>query len=332
MNYLRNNDTGATYTFDSAPMPGGMGGGQNALMPDYANPFEVYGKGKGYRVKGDSSRVLMNDGSIVRLGVNAAEEQAAQRQALDMEKARLNNQLLEAQIRQSSQKEMPSMQHVETPNGPMAFNPKTGQYSPIGISAQQFDMGALGGVPGFDGALGGIANAAMKLAVGSAPMQSKEQAQRGQDATAVMELTDQASPLLDKAPGSYLGMAGNFLGRAVGADTDATKAQAQLDVLAGALISKMPKMSGPQSDKDVALYKAMAGNLNDPTLPASAKKAAMTTLRGLNEKYATGYQGGQQGGAAGQAIDQAKQAIASGAPRDAVVRRLEQLGVKNHGL
>jgi hypothetical protein len=95
----------------------------------------------------------------------------------------------------------------------------------------------------------------------------------------------------------------------------------------------MPKMSGPQSDKDVALYKAMAGNLNDPTLPTEAKLAAMKTLRSLNEKQATGYQGPKNpGGAMAQAINEAKQAISAGAPRDAVVRRLEQLGVTNHGL
>lgn len=263
MNYLRNNTTGATYNFDSAPMPGGTGGGQNALLPDYANPFEVAGKGKGYRVKGDPSRVLMNDGSIVRLGVNDAEERNNQRQALELERARLNNQLLEAQIRAENQRETPSMQHVETPNGPMAFNPKTGQYSPIAMP-------------------------------GGVPMQSKEQAQRSQDANSVMELTDQAAPLLEQAPGSYAGAALNQLGRVVGLNTDASKAQASLDVLAGSLIAKMPKMSGPQSDKDVALYKAMAGNLNDPTLPTEAKQAAMKTLRLLNQKYATGYHGQAQ--------------------------------------
>ena len=270
MNYLRNNTTGATYNFDSMPIPGGMGGGQNALMPDYSAPIDVYGQ-KGYRIKGDPSGVLLADGRKITLDQNPDLTRARQMQALEMEKAGINNQLLEAQIRASSQREVPTLQHVETPNGPMAFNPKTGQYSPIGSA-------------------------------GGMPMQSKEQAQRTQDATAVMELTDEAAPLLPKAPGSYLGMVGNQMGRAIGLDTDATKAQAQLDVLAGSLIAKMPKMSGPQSDKDVALYKAMAGNLNDPTLPASAKEAAMKTLRSLNEKYATGYkgQGSQQPSEGGQ--------------------------------
>lgn len=294
MNFLRNNTTGATYNFDSAPMS------QNALALDYASPIEVYGQ-KGYRIKGDPAGVMLADGRKVTLEQNPGLTEARQMQAINMDKARLNNQLLEAQIRASSQKEMPSMQHVETPNGPMAFNPKTGQYSPISLP-------------------------------GGVPMQSKDQLQRSNDATAVMELTDEAAPLLEKAPGSYIGAALNQAGRAFGANSEATNAQAQLDVLAGSLIAKMPKMSGPQSDKDVALYKAMAGNLNDPTLPEEAKKAAMDTLRKINQKYATGYQGGQQGGAAVQAIDQAKQAIASGAPRDAVVRRLEQLGVNNHGL
>lgn len=265
MNYLRNNTTGATYQFDSAPM---QGGGQNALMPDYANPIDVYGQ-KGYRIKGDPSGVILADGRKVTLEQNPSMAEARQMQALNMDRARLNNQLLEAQLRASTQKEMPTLQHVETPNGPMAFNPKTGQYAPIGMP-------------------------------GGMPMQSKEQAQRGQDATSVMELTDEAAPLLEKAPGSYIGAALNQAGRAIGLNTDASKAQASLDVLAGSLIAKMPKMSGPQSDKDVALYKAMAGNLNDPTLPEEAKAAAMTTLRKLNQKYATSYrgQGTQQQGLA----------------------------------
>ena len=48
----------------------------------------------------------------------------------------------------------------------------------------------------------------------------------------------------------------------------------------------MPKMSGPQSDKDVALYKEMAGKLGDPTVPSSQKRNAMQTLYDLQAKYA----------------------------------------------
>lgn len=296
MNYLRNNTTGATYNFDSAP----MAGSQNALL-DYSSPIEVYGQ-KGFRIKGDPSGVMLADGRKVTLEQNPGLTEARQRQSLELDRARLNNQLLEAQIRGATQRETPTLQHVETPNGPMAFNPKTGQYSPISLP-------------------------------GGVPMQSKEQLQRLNDATAVMELTDEAAPLLEKAPGSYAGAALNQLGRVFGMDTDATKAQAQLDVLAGTLVAKMPKMTGPQSDKDVLLYRQMAGNLNDPTVPTSAKQAAMKTLRMLNEKYVNQQGGGMQAsGAAGDAIRQARQAISLGAPKDAVIRRLQQLGITDHGI
>jgi hypothetical protein len=45
-------------------------------------------------------------------------------------------------------------------------------------------------------------------------------------------------------------------------------------------------MTGPQSDADVKLYKEMAGQIGDSTIPAAEKKAAMKTIRILNQKYA----------------------------------------------
>ena len=48
----------------------------------------------------------------------------------------------------------------------------------------------------------------------------------------------------------------------------------------------MPKMSGPQSDKDVAMYRQMAGAIGDPTIPADQKLAAMQTIREIQNRYA----------------------------------------------
>lgn len=274
-NYMRNNTTGAVVNFGSQP----QGQGQ---LPDYAQPIEIAGYGKGYRSKTDPFAVILADGRTVQTNVDRDATMARQRQALDMESRQLGNQLTLAQIAAAGRREAPTYQHVETPNGMMVFNPRTGELTaPAGQVGQ--------------------------------PMQTKEQIQRSNDATAVMELTDQAAPLLKQAPGSYIGAAANQLGRVVGMDTDASKAQAQLDVLSGGLIAKMPKMSGPQSDKDVALYKSMAGNLNDPTLPASAKEAAMKTLRLLNQKYATGYQGGSEAAPAAKPSAQGAQGPRVGA-------------------
>lgn len=108
------------------------------------------------------------------------------------------------------------------------------------------------------------------------------------DAQDVLSLLDQAGPLLDKSTGSYLGAAIDEAGRAVGGATGGAKAAAQLRALEGALISKMPKMSGPQSDKDVLLYKQMAGQIGDRTIPAEQKRAAMQTIREINNRHAGG--------------------------------------------
>lgn len=105
------------------------------------------------------------------------------------------------------------------------------------------------------------------------------------DAKDVITLLDQAEPLVKKATGSYGGMALDAGARLFGKSTDGAEAAAQLSALEGMLVSKMPKMSGPQSDKDVAMYKQMAGRIGDPTLPADSKLAAMKTIREINQRY-----------------------------------------------
>jgi hypothetical protein len=45
-------------------------------------------------------------------------------------------------------------------------------------------------------------------------------------------------------------------------------------------------MSGPQSDKDVLLYREMAGQVGDSTLPVETRKAALETIRQIQERYA----------------------------------------------
>lgn len=111
-------------------------------------------------------------------------------------------------------------------------------------------------------------------------------AQRIQDAQDAITILNQAAPLIDKATASGIGTAADVTAGFFGKSTEGADAAAQLKVLGGALVSKMPKMSGPQSDKDVLLYKEMAGRIGDPTVPRSQKKAAMQTIMDLQSKYA----------------------------------------------
>lgn len=146
------------------------------------------------------------------------------------------------------------------------------------------------------------------MAAGKTP----EARQRVQDANDVLELLQQATPLIDKATSSYIGQGADVAAQLFGKATPGSQAAAQLRVIEGMLISKMPKMSGPQSDKDVLLYRQMAGQIGDPSVPAAQKKAAMVAIANINRRYA-GLQaaptGAQPDSTAGQPAQGARQPV-----------------------
>jgi hypothetical protein len=108
---------------------------------------------------------------------------------------------------------------------------------------------------------------------------------RERGAVSTLNVLDEADQWIDRATSSYAGVARDMATRAVGASTEASQAAARLKVLQGALMMAQPRMEGPQSDKDVALYREMAGRIGDPTVPAAEKRAAVATIRSLQQKY-----------------------------------------------
>lgn len=91
---------------------------------------------------------------------------------------------------------------------------------------------------------------------------------------------------IKQSTGSIIGTGVDWAGRLVGYSTDGAKAIAKLNALAGQLTALQPKMSGPQSDKDVQLYREMAGDLNNSTLPVETRLEALKVIKALNDKYA----------------------------------------------
>lgn len=120
---------------------------------------------------------------------------------------------------------------------------------------------------------------------GPAAAKSTEQQKAASDANSVLGLLDMAEPLLKQATNSYAGTAVDKVAQAVGVSTEGAQASAQLKALEGSLVAKMPKMSGPQSDKDVLLYRQMAGQIGDSTVPVETRRAAVKVIRELNQKY-----------------------------------------------
>jgi hypothetical protein len=126
--------------------------------------------------------------------------------------------------------------------------------------------------------------------------QSAASTQKVNDAKDVLGLLDEVDALLPKATSGAIGTGVDMAAGAFGHSTDGATATAQLKALQGALISKMPKMSGPQSDKDVQLYREMAGQVADPLVPRAQRQAASATIRKLNEKYAGMPEGSSKSG------------------------------------
>ena len=81
--------------------------------------------------------------------------------------------------------------------------------------------------------------------------------------------------------GSIVDYLGNIVGQAPKGQNEAKR----LEVVAGILTSKVPRMEGPQSDKDVDLYKKMAGDVGNSGLPISTRLAALDTMQKLFSKY-----------------------------------------------
>lgn len=115
------------------------------------------------------------------------------------------------------------------------------------------------------------------------------------DAKDALMIIGEAEKYIDQATGSGVGTGLDWVGRAVGYSTKGDTAIGQLKALEGVLVSKMPKMSGPQSDKDVALYKQMAAEIGDPMMPNSRKKAALQVVKQIQQKYADQGQSGASG-------------------------------------
>jgi len=145
-----------------------------------------------------------------------------------------------------------SLQSVTVDGQPLVFDKRTGRYS-----------------QGMDGNGEPVGQAKMR-----------------RDAGSVLDLINQATPLIKQSTGSWGGAAVDQGARFFGVATDGAEAIGELRAIEGALLAKMPRMEGPQSNADVALYKQAAGMLADPTVPVSQRMRAVEALRAIQERYA----------------------------------------------
>ncbi len=84
---------------------------------------------------------------------------------------------------------------------------------------------------------------------------------------------------------SGAGAAADYLGRLVGKSPKGAKEATALEAVGGALTAKMPRMEGPQSDKDTMMYREMAGKVSDRTVPIAERQLALSKVKELWAKY-----------------------------------------------
>jgi hypothetical protein len=98
---------------------------------------------------------------------------------------------------------------------------------------------------------------------------------------------DRAIDLLKQGPtgsgfGSMVDSAAGFFGKS----TQGADISSQLKTVSGWLTSNVPRMQGPQSDRDVINYQVMAGNVGNEKLPINQRLAAAQEVKRLQDKYA----------------------------------------------
>ena len=174
----------------------------------------------------------------------------------------------------------PYFQPVQTAQGVMAFNSRTGRMEPIAGANGQPVIGA-GADPALQGQIAGARTTATETA-----KQGTEALAAGKTSDKLLTALTQAEGILKTGPtGSGAGAVLDAAGRAVGVSRDAAVKAGQLETLSGWLVANVPRMEGPQSNFDVQVYTTMAGKVGDRTVPVPERLAALDELRKLQNKY-----------------------------------------------
>ena len=135
-------------------------------------------------------------------------------------------------------------------------------------------------------------NSAMPVTMGGKPVRSEDAMKKTANAKTVISLLDEADKLIPNSTGSVIGSGVDMVAGATGYGTKGATAIGQLKTIEGQLIGNMPRMEGPQSDADRMLYQQAAGDIANAMKPREIRRAAVQTIRKLQERYAPGQSAG----------------------------------------
>jgi len=228
-----------------------------------------------------------------------AEQRRAQQASIDARREQAERDaVLRREIRASGGGAQPYFQPVQTAQGVMAFNSRTGRMEPIAGANGQPVIGAAAD-PTLQGRIAGAKTTATETA-----KQGAEAVAAGKTGDKLLTALTQAEGILKSGPtGSGAGAVLDAAGRAVGVSRDAAVKAGQLETLSGWLVANVPRMEGPQSNFDVQVYTTMAGKVGDRTVPVRERLAALDELRKLQTKYKSLNQGAAASGSVPAGVD-----------------------------
>ena len=173
----------------------------------------------------------------------------------------------------------PFYNFLPTANGYAVGDARTGNIAPASINGAPVVKASDS--PELQGKIAGSKEAATVKAAAESKREINMNGLGSMLNRAEVILTDKSNPPTH----SGFGTAADSAGALVGVAPKGAAQADELRVIGGSLVSKMPRMEGPQSDKDVALYRESAGNVADSTLPIERRVAALKTVRALFSKY-----------------------------------------------
>ncbi len=173
---------------------------------------------------------------------------------------------------------------------------KNGEARVMGITdgGRQIDLGPAQKVAGRDVPLSDPVQK-QKVEVAGAQVKQKglveqelKKLDKRQKSTYALGTIEEAMTVLNsgEATGSIVGNVFDNLAAVIGFSTEGAQATSKLKLLQATLMLQQPRMEGPQSDKDVMLYRDAAAQIGDPNTPVATRIQALKALKRLHGKYA----------------------------------------------
>jgi hypothetical protein len=313
------------------PNSGGGNPAQN-LPLDYANPLDYQGT-KGYRIKGDSSRALLSDGRMINL--DPADAMSQRKAARDEEEFQLKRQKALAELDQT-RAQTNKLNRPPTNNGmpegfrlgpDQRYNPATGEAEAIPGSKLHLkqkdeftkDLGYARSVADTTSATMNKIDTLLKdkdkftsLFGGYNAQFGSQYLPSGRDANSILESI--------KADMAGLGLARMRVGGSIGQITEK-----EWKLLQDQLARVGPELSEEQAKSTLNDVRGLVSQINDRTQQQYSEQwgdsSFAKNLPSTSPPPAPRGSGAEQQAAL---MREAEAAIAKGAPRDAVMQRLQE--------